>query len=461
MCIVSTLCSCAREPDTSSATILLPVVAPKSHHKSPTEGQWEPCYKDTRSYLPCTSPTVGFGDAGDALSEARAAIHAAAGVERSVSVPQSSKSVLIVDDSPAIGIETDHLHLPRNQSLHGEHPDGKSARTSNSVVVVRTHGAVGTALFEYYVESLPSVDVWCLYDGTSQRQVSSIHSLQKLTTQYNNFHFLEVSDSSIKRLLPEVHWPWHSDFMPGHSFVPPIGYYLHLPSLLVLHNHMHQSGIPLPRYFWVLEDDAFFTGHVADFFRHFDKSDEDYIGRFFHASQDFLNHWTHWKQRTFDPSITSGWNGMPPTHETDSLSHGDEKFAPNAPKNQVDIVMKSEHVERISRRLLLKLGEELRKNHVLYGEIYEPTFCHANHDWCTMRRLNDAEFETADLAHYSFFHQESETQLLRDVHDTHLRNKWMHAVKWIKDDKKFREAMQFMPWISQRVGPKSGDVVSQ
>jgi hypothetical protein len=123
-----------------------------------------------------------------------------------------------------------------------------------------------------------------------------------------------------------------------------------------------------------------------------------------------------------------------------------------ASTGSADIIMKSEHVERLSVRLLWRLEEQLRQNRLLYGEIYETTYCHANPDWCTMLNMADEPFETADRQHYSFFHNELPSALLQDVRSEHLRDRWMHAVKWIRNSTALNEALQRMPWLERERG---------
>ena len=435
-------------------------------------------------------------------------VHGGGQLQSTETFPASMIATELCCDFSATDVDSRGLRGHDSTEAHQAHKEGTF--DNRTIVVIRTHGSVGSELFRYYAKSLPYTHVWCVYDATRGRSESSLAQLRALAADFANFHVFETSDDAAKRFFPKVTWPWHPDFTPGRPYVPPIGYYMHSPSLLLLLDHLahgnwrHKvssnstsrpteqrghshnpvggctppvsgaggctiasSGLSLPEYLWVFEDDAFFIGNVAAFIDHFEPAREDYIGRFHHLTQDFLDRWTHWKQRTFDPATTPGWGPEPPSNAAQSRGeahansmHLPIAFTSKAPKGAADIVEKSEHVERLSLRLLLHVEEEMRRDRLLYGEIYESTLCFANSatpsqasqsKWtCRMRQLQNAEFEAADPAHYSFYHHEAEPDFEKDVLDRRLRNRWVHAVKWIKDDHQFEKALRAMWWTNDK-----------
>ena len=86
----------------------------------------------------------------------------------------------------------------------------------------------------------------------------------------------------------------------------------------------------------------------------------------------------------------------------------------------------------------------MHQGRILYGEIFESTFCAANPNWCTMRNLQPgAEFEVEQKQYYHFGHKESEQQLVQNLRHGSVRlNRWVHSVKWIKEDDQLDSALR-------------------
>ena len=155
--------------------------------------------------------------------------------------PMDAVPVAVVLPKVAVNCSQYHKRRQQQQQHGGGSGDSSKAGGDRTVVVVRTHGVVGVALFRYYALALPHVHVWCVYDGTRGRSARTVAALRQLAAERSNFDVLETSDELIRAKFPRVRWPWRADFYPGRLYVPPIGYYIHSPSLVLLINHLENE----------------------------------------------------------------------------------------------------------------------------------------------------------------------------------------------------------------------------
>lgn len=153
-----------------------------------------------------------------------------------------------------------------------------------------------------------------------------------------------------------------------------VNWYIHeLSVLLWLH---HQSD-EAPTYIWVVEDDAWFSGKLSDFFN------ATSFGSAFLQSEGL-------------DLISSDLHGLSSREDICPLISDD--FYGRYQVGRNGCVKHSEQIVRLSKRLLVEIEEALLDDAVAYGEVLAPTICHSS-SWCSSGDLRGTSFIATDRCH--------------------------------------------------------------
>ena len=216
---------------------------------------------------------------------------------------QDSQDMLNNFENAANAVEPPKAIVPAHAQESQSLPQPENTKEfEDTIFVVRAHKKYGTEMVNHYANQLRgSAAVWCIYDTTHKSDKKSIDNLRALEGRNDNFHFLTVNDDTIRALFPNTKWQWQDDHL---HVTPAIGYYMHTPSIIALFEERvgkvcilmtcgvktvsnqkfffaWQVGLEnLPKYVWIVESDAFFTGNIRDFVRHYMPDKTDYIGKY-------------------------------------------------------------------------------------------------------------------------------------------------------------------------------------
>lgn len=137
-----------------------------------------------------------------------------------------------------------------------------------------------------------------------------------------------------------------------------------------------------PKRVWLVESDAFFTGHITNFINAFQNEDADLIARGFRVAG---KHWWQWKHVL--PGLPKEFKEVT-THDKvvknlDLLPTLKDGLCNDGSHDDSGVIFRQDHVERISADLFKALNESIHAGVMLPSETWAPTVC-AKLDSCSM-----------------------------------------------------------------------------
>eukprot|EP00935_MAST-01C_sp_MAST-1C-sp1_P002722 g2722.t1 len=247
---------------------------------------------------------------------------------------------------------------------------------NHTVVMLRLHCNNTVAQVEYYINLMR---FYAMALRNSARFVTVIDETKCPASDLKSFaksfglEVLAFTSWSVMRQYVRNDWNIWGHCLPKWNArdqgVKELNYVLHSPSAIMW---LLQQKLK-PRYIWLVEWDAFFSGNIASFFRHYRNDTADLITTpviLFTKAPPTKEQVDRLQVQSF--GLKSTWHEEDFTFDVKSLEKG--------------VIEKREHVERYSSRLLLYMHALLNRSICMQGEKFGSTACY-NAGWCRMRSL--------------------------------------------------------------------------
>lgn len=259
-------------------------------------------------------------------------------------------------------------------------------------LVVRTHDNPSAARLErmkrWFAETETLVDFWVLEDFSrirDSRRKTLNRIRQSIDEKINMFEFTWKRIGHEFPVLLELNTTMRGD----------LNYPYRFPQLSLLMWWEHFEMPPPYDFIWCFEDDVDFSGNLSGLIKAYESSGADYIAK---AASKATEKWAWFDLVT-------------------------EKYASWVRKTER--LCNSEHVQRISRRLMELMRECVGKRIMAHGEQFLPSICNKV-EWCRAEGLQARHIGEK----YSWNKRVSRDEFDKFCRNNRTRNRLYHALKF-------------------------------